>query len=251
MRVRIAAAVAALSLVAAPGALADSTGATGATGTTGTSGSTLAVQGNGRVFLKPDVASLTLTVTRTAPTAKQALGAANTRVDLIVNAIRALGVPASGIQTQSVNTSGGTVLVGPKHHKHRVHRFTASETLQVTTTTQLVGPVIDGATRNGADSISGPNFSFSDPSAGAIAATNAALTDARKRADAAAATLGYKVTGVESVNLDPGSSFVAAGSGGAASTPAPAGKTAPTNVSAGTQEVDAQVQVVYTIAPVS
>jgi len=249
MRVRTAAVIAALTLAAAPSALADTTGATGATGA---SQPTLSVQGNGSVLVKPDLATLTLTVSRTAPSAKQALGAANTRVDLIIGAIRALGVPASQIQTESINTSSSRVGVGPKHHRHFVRRFTASEQFQVTSSTTLVGQVIDTATRNGADSISGPDFSFSDPSAGSIAATNAALANARKRADAAAATLGYVVSGVQSVNLDPGVSYVAAGSGaGATAAPAPTAKSTPTTVHPGVQEVDAQVEVVYTLAPSS
>jgi hypothetical protein len=248
MPVRIAATIAAMSLFSAPAALADATGATGATGASGSSPATLSVQGNGSTFVAPDVAQINVDVQQRAASSKVALSGANARADAIVAAVKALGVPASGIQTESVNVSPTVRRVGPKGHRHKVKIYLADESLSVTTATALVGHVIDTATAKGATSVDGPNFSFSDPSAGVVAATNEALADARKRADAAAATLGYAVTGVEAVNLDPGSGTIAPAAPTAAAS-APVSKSTPTTVHAGTQEVDAQVIVVYTIAP--
>jgi hypothetical protein len=240
MHVRIAAAAVAMSLLCAPAAFADTT-----TPTT----PTLSVDGSGSVMVMPDVASLTVNVTRSAVSSSAALGAANRRVDAIVGAERAVGVPAAGIQTTLVDVSRGTIGIGPRKHRHFVRRYIANESISITTTAALAGQVIDVAVHAGADSINGPNFSFSDPSAGIVAATNAALADARRRADAAAAALGYVVSGVQSVNLDPQSTILAPGS---ASAPAPVLKApapTPTTVHPGTQEVDASVIVVFTIAP--
>ncbi|MDQ6779010.1 MAG: SIMPL domain-containing protein [Actinomycetota bacterium] len=238
MRVPMAAAVAGLSLIFAPAALADAT-----------TPSTLSVQGSGSVMVIPDVASLSVSVTRSAPASRAALSAANQRVDAIVGAERALGVPGSGIQTSGVNVSPGTVRVGPRGRRHRVRRFIATESLSITTTAAIVGQAIDVAVRAGADSVDGPNFSFSDPSAGMVAATNAALADARRRASAAAATLGYTVTGVQSVNLDPQSGVAVPASGTGSTAPVAAKPPTPTTVHPGAQQVDATVAVVYTIAP--
>jgi uncharacterized protein YggE len=236
MHVRIAAAAVAMSLLCAPAALGDTTTPT------------LSVDGSGSVMVMPDVASLTVNVTRSAVTSSAALGAANRRVDAIVGAERAVGVPAAGIQTTLVDVSRGTIGIGPRKHRHFVHRYIANESISITTTAALAGQVIDVAVHAGADSINGPNFSFSDPSAGIVAATNAALADARRRADAAAATLGYVVSGVQSVNLDPQSTTILAP--GSASAPAPVrAAPTPTTVHPGTQEVDASVNVVFTIAP--
>jgi uncharacterized protein YggE len=236
MPVRIAAAVAAMSLILPSAAIADAS-----------TPSTLSVDGSGSVMVKPDVASLSASVARSAARSSAALSAANLRVGAIVAAVRAAGVPAVGIQTDSIDVSGGTVRVGPRKHQHRVRRYTATESLSITSTTSIVGRVIDAATRAGADSIDGPDFSFSDPSAGVVAATNAALADARRRANAAAETLGYSVTGVQSVDLNPLSTVVSPAGGGApgaTSTP-----TTPTNIHPGAEEVDATVAIVYTIAP--
>ena len=208
---------------------------------------TLSVNGEGSVMVTPDQGSLSVSVTRSAATSAPALSAANRRIDAIVAAARSLGVPIAQIQTDSVNTSCSRVKVGSSGHRHLVRRCVASESVQITTTTALLGPVIDAATHAGASSIDGPDFSFSDPSAGEIAADRAAITDARTQADATAAQLGYTVTGVQSVELNPQSSLEVAGS--SASSTSSAAPSTPTTVHPGAQEVSATAAVTFTIAP--
>lgn len=116
----------------------------------------------------------------------------------------------------------------------------------------LVGPVVDAATAAGADSIGGPQFSFSNPSAGKAPAARAALVDARGRADDAAAAIGYRITGVRSITIDPqsdGSTASPLAASSAAGVTGSATTRPPTPVSPGRQEVDATVTVVYIMAP--
>jgi uncharacterized protein YggE len=238
-------AASALLLSTAGTAIAD----TATTADTSTSPGTLTVEGEGQANVVPDLASLNVTVNRSATTSGAALSAANTRTDLITRAIRALGVPSSGIQTQSVNVSNTSHKAGPKGNRHLIRRFTATESLSVTSAATLAGAVVDAATHNGASSVNGLSFSFSNPAAGQIAANNAALANAQQQANAAAATLGCTVTGVQSVDLNPQSGVVTPGTPLAAS--APASATTPTTVQPGVQQVDAEVEVVFTIAPSS
>jgi uncharacterized protein len=210
---------------------------------------TLTVEGDGQVNVVPNLASVNVTVNRSAATSRAALSAANSRTDIITRAIRALGVPSSGVQTQSVNVSNTSHKVGPKHHRHMIRQFTASESLSVTSAPTLAGAVIDVATHDGASSVNDLSFSFSNPAAGQIAANNAALANARKQANAAAAELDYTITGVQSVDLNPQSGVVSPGTNAAGSTPT--ASTTPTTVHPGVQQVDAEVEVVYTIAPSS
>lgn len=211
-----------------------------------TTASTLSVEGAGSVFMTPDVADLSVSVTRSGVSSRAALSAANRGTGAVVRAIRAVGVPASEIQTDNVSVSSRTVRVGSD--KHRERRWTATESLAIhVTNIKIVGSVIDGATRAGSDTVDGPSFSFSDPSAGKLAATRKAIADARRRAGDATAAMGYQVTGVQSVQLDPQSQVVPV-AGSAPSASATPGT--PTTVHPGTEEVDAQVQIVFTIAPV-
>ena len=236
MPARCAAVVALICLGAAPAASAD----------TPTS-ATLTVDGQGTVMVTPDVASLSLTVTRFASRSAPALSAANRTVNAIVQAVRGTGVPASGIQTASIDTSCGRIRVGPKGHQHRIRRCTASESVSITSAATLVGRVIDAANRAGVSRINGPDFSFSNPSAGEIAAEHAAIADARHQANAAAAQLGDTVTGVQSISLNPQSNVT--GTSGATAAPGHAPMRTRTTVHPGAQEVDATVAVVFTIAP--
>ena len=239
-------AVSALLLSTASTAIAD----TAATADTSASPATLTVEGEGQVNVVPDLASLNVTVNRSEKTSRAALSAANARTDLITRAIRALGVPSSGIQTQSVNVSNTSHKVGPRDNRHLIRQFTATESLSVTSAATLAGGVVDAATHSGASSVNGLSFSFSNPAAGQIAANNAALTKAQQQANAAAAAVGYTVTGVQSVDLNPQSGVVTPGTPSAAGS-APTAAPTPTTVHPGVQQVDAEVEVVYTIAPSS
>jgi uncharacterized protein YggE len=229
--------VALISLSLAPAALADTTAP-----------NTLSVNGNGSVMVRPDQASLSVSITRFASTAAPALSATNRVTNAVVSAVKAVGVTSSGIQTEGVNTSCGRVKVGPKGHKRRIRRCTANESISITSTATIVGQVIDAATHAGANNISGPDFSFSDRSAGEIAAERAAITNARNQANAAAAQLGYTVTGVQSIAINPQAGVSASGSASSAA-PTRTKTPTPTRIHPGAEEVDATVAVVFTIAP--
>jgi uncharacterized protein YggE len=235
---RVAAIGAVFLLALAPAALADPTAPP-----------TLSADGQGSVMVTPDQGSLSLSVTRSAPTSAPALSATNRTADAIVAAVRGAGVPAADVQTESVQSSCARVHVGPKGHEHLISRCSTTESLSLTAPTAILGAVVDAATHAGASSIDGPNFSFSDPSAGELAAEKAAIADAQRQADAAAAQVGYTVTGVESVDLSPQSGPEVT-NGSAASTKA-AAPTTPTTLHPGQQEVDATVAVVFTIAPIA
>ena len=205
--------------------------------------SLLAVSGNGQVFVVPDVANVEIDVHRVATTATAARSSVATRTGAVLSVLARLGVPRADVQTDQISLQ--------RTQRKRKTFYEASESVSVRLVdTTLVAPVLDGATKAGADDFSGPSFEFSDPSAGRAKAEGAALADARKRADAAAAAVGYKVVGVRSIDLDPGSSGGVVGDSAKAGTPASASTATPTTpVRPGREEVDASVRVVFVIAP--
>src|SRR5579862_6081413 len=91
--------------------------------------STLSVEGSGSVFVAPDVADLSASVARSAGSSREALSAANAATDAVVRAIRAAGVPASGVQTADVSVSSRIVRVGLD--KLRERQWTASESIAI------------------------------------------------------------------------------------------------------------------------
>ena len=207
---------------------------------------TLAVEGVGIVRLAPDEAQFVVMVQRTAATAAQARAAVRTRVDRAVRALVALGVERGAVRTEYAQLTRERVRTG-RPRRVRV-RFRAETALAVRTDqVRRLGPLFDAVTGAGAD-VSGPDFTFADPSAGRAQAARAALADARRRADDAAAQLGLRVGSVLAVDLDPqeGDSFPTAGSGGGqgGSDDAEGG----TRILPGVREVIARVRVTYALA---
>lgn len=217
---------------------------------------TLGVQGLGEVELAPDVGTFQAVVRRTAPTSRGARAAANGRLNAIVARLRALDVPRQDITTTSVSLFRQRIRTR-RNGPLRV-RYTASGAFAVRVEdTARVGRALDAAAGAGATSIDGPEFSFSQVkrTEGRLAAEKAALADARRRADEAAASQGQRVVGVRSIELDPGSAREPQPEANAAAPSQSvesgvAGRpVAPTPVLPGRETFSSTVRVVYLLQP--
>ena len=181
------------TVAAAPAALA-------APGTAAAAAPTLTVRGEGRARATPDSATIFVSVRRRARTAAAARTQANDRTRAVIAALVGTGLDRAELQTSTI----GLRREAPRRGQTGRGRFVASASITVRTRRiDLVSALLAAATRAGADNVNGPNFTLADPSSAAVAATEAALTDARRRADAAANALGMRVSGVRSVGLDP------------------------------------------------
>jgi len=236
----------AAALLAAPGALAQEP-----------ADRTLGVQGRGELELAPDVGTFDAVVRRTSPTSRGARDAANKRLNAIVARLRALEVPREDITTTSVSLFRERIR--DRRTKALRVRYTATGAFAVRVEdTARVGRALDAVAGAGATSIDGPEFSFSQAkrTEGRLAAEKAALADARRRADEAAASQGQRVVGVRSIELDPGSAKEPAPPAPvAAAAPALEGQgttgrpVAPTPVLPGRETFSSAVRVVYLLQP--
>jgi uncharacterized protein len=205
---------------------------------------TITADGSGTATLTPDVADFFAGVARVAPTSRGARTAANRRMAAVLKAVKAAGVADADIRTV------GLTIQRERVGKRKRVRYRAEQSIAVhVRAIATLAPLIDAVADAGADQIGDPEFGFADPSAGRALATRAALADARRRADDAAAVAGLRITGVRSVNLDPDSSDgccedSASDTGGGGSAKSPA-----TTVSPGTQDFTERVRVIYTAAP--
>ncbi|MBX5443137.1 MAG: SIMPL domain-containing protein [Solirubrobacteraceae bacterium] len=233
-RLAIAAVLAALPAGAAPAVAQDAPPASAA------GAPTLTVLGQGTAFATPDTAGVSAAVTRTAARAATAREDVARRTAGLLRALDALGVPRADITTSSVTLSRS------RHRRPPRVRYAATVSIAVhLTDARLAGPVLDALVAARADEVAGPDFGFSDPSAGRAEAERAAIADARARADSAAAALGLRVLGVRAVDLDPGASGSPAATDAAA--PAPREGASPTPVQAGRRAVSATVAVVFVL----
>jgi uncharacterized protein len=233
MRIALATLAAALLLAAPAAAQTDTT-------------PTIAADGIGTATLVPDIADFSAGVLRRAPTSAAARRAANARIAAIVKAVKARGVADADIQTTGLQI--GRERVGRRGHR-RI-RYAAAQELRIRVRdVKSLGAMLDAVANAGADSVEAPDFGFADPSQGRLLATRAALADARKRAEDAAAQTSLRITGVRTVDVDPqtepefsGGEDSSGASGGSAKRPA-------TQVEPGTQEFEARVRVIYTATP--
>jgi uncharacterized protein YggE len=201
---------------------------------------TITADGTGTATLTPDVADFSAGVSRRAATSRGARDAANRRMAAVLAALKAGGVAAADVRTVGLTISRQRV------GKRKRVRYLAEQSVSIhVREIAKLAPLIDAVADAGADEIGDPDFGFADPSVGRTLATRAALADARRRADDAAAVVGLRITGVRSVNLDPsddgGFDDAEAGAGGGERT-----ASAPTRVSPGTQDFFSQVRVIYT-----
>jgi uncharacterized protein len=203
---------------------------------------TLASVGVGRVFVRPDQARVYVSARRVAATSQEARRLANRQVREIKSALLELGVSAEDIRTVGVSVD---------RQRRRARRgrpartvFSASSQLTVVVRdVDRVGAVVDALADVGGD-VYGPEWSVTDPSGPTMEATRAALDDARRRAEDAAARIGHRITGIRAVDLAPGvgdfETEEGAGIGGG---------DAEIRIEPGREEIVSIVRVVYAIAP--
>ncbi|MGI8824987.1 MAG: SIMPL domain-containing protein [Chloroflexota bacterium] len=225
-------AIAAALLALAQGVAARSNVGAPVRQTAGT-GHTVSVQGHGEMMVAPDMASITAGVDSHDTKAETALADNSSKMNAVISAIKAQGVPASHIQTTDLS-----LYYDSQHDSYVVSHQVTARIDRVDT----VGAVLDAAVAAGANNSWGVSFGLKDPIAAKAQALKAAITDARARADSLASALGVTITGVGSVeestvNYQP-IPYAAASTARAPS--------AVTPVQPGQLSVTADVGVVYT-----
>ena len=204
---------------------------------------TLSVSGTGIVYVKPDIADVSLGVTLRRNTAKDASTAAATAMQQIIAAIKAQGVKDEDIQTSSISLSPAYDYSG---NNPKLIGYDASNIVDVTVRDLTkAGPVIDAATAAGANTVNGISFRVADQSAVEAQARTAAMNDAKAKADTLAAAGGVTITGVIAISELSAPSptplpFVESAVGAGA-------KDASTPVQGGNVELTVTVTVVYGI----
>ena len=216
---------------------------------------TIAADGVGLAAVAPDIGSFTVYVQGRARSAVAARTAANKIARKIVQTATSAGVAAADIRTLAVTTNRSRVK--PKR-RPAYTRFTARQYMVIVVRdVAKIGALIDAASDAGADNIEGPDFGFADPSQGRLLATRAAIADARRRADDAAAQTGLRIVSVRSVVLAPDDDESGGGGNDSGSSnalqPASGGNDessdAPTTVSAGVRQFVERVRVVFNAVP--
>lgn len=202
----------------------------------------IAVVGSGKVIVVPDQATVRLGVVIEKSTAKAARDAAAAAMTKVVAAIKALGINKRDIATSAVSL--GPVYDHPQGSAPKIRGYQLQNIVTVTVRDlDVLSDVLDDAVTAGATSVDGVSFDVADRAAAEAKAREAAVKDARAKADTLASGLGVRITGVSSVSESVSTPVWYERSFGAAA----AAQDASTPVLAGTTDVVITVSVTFLI----
>ena len=205
---------------------------------------TISVAGSGKVVVVPDLATVRLGVVIERGSAKAAREAAAESMTRVVAAIKKLGIDEKDIAT--ANVSLNAVYDYPNNQAPRIRGYQLQNTVSVTVRDlDKLSDVLDNGVGAGATSIDGISFDVADRAASEAKAREAAVTDAKAKAETLASGLGVRISGVASVSEQVSTPvwYDRAYAGAAA----PAAEDASTPVLPGTTDIVITVQVTFLI----
>lgn len=232
----------------------------------------ITVVGHGEVDARPDIATATIGVETNAPTVGQAMQDATMRMNAVVTSLRALGIadqdmrtnvfsvnlerlpepppvpvapeppPTKGSKAATREMAPASAPVAPPTPGYR-DTYRVANTIEVTLRDiTKASAMFDAAVRAGANNVYGLSFSLDDPRPLEAKARDAAVVDARARAEALARVSGAKLGRVVRV-----SEIVGGGGPGPMFAPMAREMSAMPPVEAGQIHVVREVQIDYAI----
>lgn len=202
---------------------------------------TLSVNGNGKVYLTPDVAYINIGVQSQSESVSDALNENSRKAQAIANALKELGVAEKDIQTSAFN-------IYPQQQYDPEGKMTGilyvvDNTVNVTVRDLTVlGKLLDAAVRAGANNIYGITFDVVDKSKAITEARQLAAEDARRQAEELAGAAGVKLARVQNI-----SSYVSSGPAPLYDAKGGAAAVGQVPISAGQMVISVDVNITYEI----
>lgn len=163
----------------------------------------IVVIGTGEVKVEPDIASIMIGVETSAPTTQEALAQNSAQAQAIIDQIRQLGIEERDIQTSGIN-----IYPVYDNEGRNITGYTVNNTVNVTVRNiGQAGSLIDRVVQVGANRVYGISFGVSDPERVLTQAREAAVANARARAEqmarASGTTLGRVLFITENMGASP------------------------------------------------
>ena len=158
---------------------------------TTTKSTTFDVTGEGKISVKPDIASVSVGIRTQVQTVKGVQDQINSTINKVSAAIKELGVDTGDIQTTNYSIYPDYDYSGSSQ---RIKGYSASTNLSIKVRdTDKVNSVIDAATSNGANEVSGISFEVDDETKAENEAREKAVADAKRKAQDAAKIAGFRL----------------------------------------------------------
>ncbi len=159
---------------------------------------TISVSGTGRILVKPDVADISLGVHVERGKAKESEIAAAELMGKIIDALKAAGVADADIQTANLSLQP---TYDYSSSKQFITGYATDNVVSITVRDLTkVGETVDAAVDAGATQVNGINFRVDDQAKVEAQARQAAMKDAKSKADALTSAAGVNITGVASIS---------------------------------------------------
>jgi uncharacterized protein YggE len=204
----------------------------------------LTVGGTGLVRLSPDTASINLGVATQDTDVAQAVAASNLAAEAIIEAVKALGVAPEDVRTTYFNVSPQPMFDQNGQPTGQTNYWVNNSLVVTLRQVDQLGTVLQAAVDAGANSINGITFDLSDKSQAEEQARQAAIADARQRAERLASAAGATLGEIVSIYAG-GYSYGAINYVEAASAASAGGGTVP--IAPGTFDVRIDVSLAYTL----
>lgn len=160
---------------------------------------TVNVNGTGKATITPDLATLTFGVESTGADLAAVQADNAIRTQAVIERLKALGIAANDLQTTGYN-------IQPQYDKDQ--KLTGYRVVNavraIVRDLKQVGPTIDGAVGAGANRVSGISFDATNKSEATRRAREAAVADARAKAEQYAQLTGATLGGVKEVSETTG-----------------------------------------------
>lgn len=152
---------------------------------------TFNVTGEGKVSIKPDVATVTVGISVSAPTVKEAQDQINANINKVSQGIKSLGISDKDIQTTNYNINPN---YDYKTSIQQITGYSANTNLLIKVRNlDNVNSVLDTATKMGANQVGGVNFDVDDKTKAENEARAKAVANAKTKAIDAAKIAGFRL----------------------------------------------------------
>ncbi|HZD55747.1 MAG TPA: SIMPL domain-containing protein [Anaerolineales bacterium] len=202
---------------------------------------TLTVTGNGKVFLTPDIANVSIGVHTEGTDAAEAVSTNNAQTQQVIEELKGMAVEAKDIQTTNFS-------IYPRQEYDNNGNLTGityvvDNTVYVTVRDlSKIGDLLNTVVQSGANSISGIQFDVADRVKALSSARKAAVDNARDQAEELAQAAGVQLGPVQSIAISSSTPIPLAQSREALAAPA-----AEVPISPGQLSISVDVTVVYEI----
>lgn len=160
----------------------------------------LTAAGQGKVYLVPDLAMVSIGVHSEAATVGEALKNNNAQADAIQKALVALGIDAKDIQTSVFNVYPQQRFDQKGEPSSTIYVVDNTVSVTVRDLSKL-GGLLDKVVASGANSIHGIQFDVKDKSKAVAEARKMAIDDARSQAQALAQDAGVQLGPLQTLNV--------------------------------------------------